>query len=81
MYFPMVVHRNMNVSSIVAQIDLLVSQLLTCYSCAIESELDRGYQFVRRRKAGGLRRRGSAVDNANDKERRERDRANSAGAR
>ncbi|KAH8808288.1 hypothetical protein F5884DRAFT_363406 [Xylogone sp. PMI_703] len=27
--------------------------------CAIESELDRGYQFVRRKKAGGLRRRGS----------------------
>lgn len=47
--------------------------------CAIESELDRGYQFVRRRKAGGLRRRGSAVDNANEKERRER--ANSAGAK
>ncbi|KAH8599025.1 hypothetical protein B0O99DRAFT_614792 [Bisporella sp. PMI_857] len=49
--------------------------------CAIESELDRGYQFVRRRKAGGLRRRGSAVDNANEKERRERERANSAGAK
>lgn len=49
--------------------------------CAIESELDRGYQTVRRRKAGGLRRRGSAVDNANEKERaRERERANSAGA-
>jgi TAG lipase/lysophosphatidylethanolamine acyltransferase len=47
--------------------------------CAIESELDRGYQFVRRRKAGGLRRRGSAVDNANEKEKRERDRANSLG--
>jgi TAG lipase/lysophosphatidylethanolamine acyltransferase len=47
--------------------------------CAIESELDRGYQFVRRRKAGGLRRRGSAVDNANEKERRER--ANSAVAK
>ena len=46
--------------------------------CAIESELDRGYQFVRRRKAGGLRRRGSKVDNANDKERA---RANSAGAK
>lgn len=29
--------------------------------CAVESELDRGYQFVRRRKAGGLRRRGSRV--------------------
>lgn len=48
--------------------------------CAIETELDRGYQFVRRRKAGGLRRRGSAVDN-NEKERRERDRAYSTGAR
>jgi TAG lipase/lysophosphatidylethanolamine acyltransferase len=31
---------------------------------AVEGELDRGYQFVRRRKAGGLRRRGSAVDNS-----------------
>jgi TAG lipase/lysophosphatidylethanolamine acyltransferase len=50
--------------------------------CAVESELDRGYQFVRRRKAGGLRRRGSAADNANEKERaRERERANSAGAK
>lgn len=29
--------------------------------CAVEVELDRGYQFVRRRKAGGLRRRGSAL--------------------
>jgi TAG lipase/lysophosphatidylethanolamine acyltransferase len=46
--------------------------------CAVESELDRGYQFVRRRKAGGLRRRGSAVDTANDKERA---RANSAGSK
>jgi TAG lipase/lysophosphatidylethanolamine acyltransferase len=46
--------------------------------CAVESELDRGYQFVRRRKAGGLRRRGSKVDNANEKERA---RANSAGAK
>lgn len=45
--------------------------------CAIESELDRGYQFVRRRKAGGLRRRGSAADEATDK-RRERERANSS---
>lgn len=42
--------------------------------CAIESELDRGYQFVRRRKAGGLRRRGSKVDQLN-----ERERANSLG--
>jgi len=50
--------------------------------CAIESELDRGYQFVRRRKAGGLRRRGSAVDTANGKDKtRERERANSAGAK
>lgn len=32
--------------------------------CAVETELDRGYQLVRRRKAGGLRRRGSAVDKA-----------------
>jgi len=46
--------------------------------CAIESELDRGYQFVRRGKAGGLRRRGSAVDNAKEKERA---RANSVGAK
>jgi TAG lipase/lysophosphatidylethanolamine acyltransferase len=46
--------------------------------CAVESELDRGYQFVRRRKAAGLRRRGSKVDNANEKERA---RANSAGAK
>ncbi|ELR07447.1 hypothetical protein VC83_02708 [Pseudogymnoascus destructans] len=30
--------------------------------CAVESELDRGYQFVRRRKAGGLRRRASTLD-------------------
>lgn len=30
--------------------------------CAVESELDRGYQFVRRRKAGGLRRKSSALD-------------------
>jgi TAG lipase/lysophosphatidylethanolamine acyltransferase len=28
---------------------------------AVEVELDRGYQFVRRRKAGGLKRRGSKV--------------------
>lgn len=48
--------------------------------CAIESELDRGYQFVRRRKAGGLRRRGSAADDAvADRGRRDRDRANSVG--
>ena len=49
--------------------------------CAVESELDRGYQFVRRRKAVGLRRRGSAVDNANEKERRVRERADSAAAK
>jgi TAG lipase/lysophosphatidylethanolamine acyltransferase len=47
--------------------------------CAVESELDRGYQFVRRRKAGGLRRRGSADNNG--KEKRERERANSLGAK
>jgi TAG lipase/lysophosphatidylethanolamine acyltransferase len=46
--------------------------------CAIESELDRGYQFVRRRKAGGLRRRGSAGDNSG-RDKRERERANSVG--
>jgi TAG lipase / lysophosphatidylethanolamine acyltransferase len=50
--------------------------------CAVESELDRGYQFVRRRKAGGLRRRGSAVDNSAERERvRDRERANSAGGK
>ncbi|PQE25912.1 patatin-like phospholipase protein [Rutstroemia sp. NJR-2017a BBW] len=31
--------------------------------CAVETELDRGYQIVRRRKAGGLRRRGSVPAN------------------
>lgn len=46
--------------------------------CAIESELDRGYQFVRRRKAHGLRRRGSAADEATAKE-RHRERAHSVG--
>ncbi|RAL63737.1 hypothetical protein DID88_003384 [Monilinia fructigena] len=30
--------------------------------CAVETELDRGYQIVRRRKAGGLRRRGSVAN-------------------
>lgn len=30
--------------------------------CAVESELDRGYQFVRRRKARGLQRKASALD-------------------
>ncbi|KAE9376970.1 hypothetical protein N431DRAFT_331704 [Stipitochalara longipes BDJ] len=49
--------------------------------CAIESELDRGYQFVRRRKAGGLRRRGSAVDTNGKQAARDRERANSAGAK
>jgi TAG lipase/lysophosphatidylethanolamine acyltransferase len=49
---------------------------------AIESELDRGYQLVRRRKAGGLRRRGSAIDYAAEKERAgERDRASSLGTK
>lgn len=37
--------------------------------CAIETQLDRGYQYVRRRKAGGLRRRGSKVDHGNERER------------
>jgi TAG lipase / lysophosphatidylethanolamine acyltransferase len=41
--------------------------------CALESELDRGYQFVRRRKAGSLRRRGSTVGTG-----LARERANSA---
>jgi len=49
--------------------------------CAVETELDRGYQLVRRRKAGGLRRRGSAVE-ASEKERlRDRGRANSVGSK
>jgi TAG lipase/lysophosphatidylethanolamine acyltransferase len=48
--------------------------------CAVESELDRGYQLVRRRKAGGLRRRGSTVDNSSDRV-RDRARANSAGGK
>lgn len=48
--------------------------------CAIESELDRGYQYVRRRKAGGLRRRGSSVaDEGAEKVRRDQERAYSAG--
>lgn len=37
--------------------------------CAVESELDRCYQSVRRRKAGGLRRRSSAVDSGRETER------------
>lgn len=45
--------------------------------CAVETELDRGYQIVRRRKAGGLRRRGS-VANEGYGGRKER-RASSAG--
>ncbi|KAH6678348.1 hypothetical protein B0J14DRAFT_505587 [Halenospora varia] len=50
--------------------------------CAVETELDRGYQLVRRRKAGGLRRRGSVVNNANGRVGlKERERANSAGAK
>lgn len=50
--------------------------------CAVETELDRGYQLVRRRKASGLRRRGSAVDNSNGRySAKERERANSAGAK
>lgn len=44
----------------------------------IQSELDRGYQFVRRRKAGGLRRKGSAVDHTFERE-RIRDRPGSSG--
>ncbi|KAG9246306.1 hypothetical protein BJ878DRAFT_533308 [Calycina marina] len=40
--------------------------------CAIETELDRGYQFVRRHKAGGLRRRGSAAYDSNEMERKAR---------
>lgn len=47
--------------------------------CAVETELDRGYQFVRRRKAGGLRRRGSKA--AEDAKGKERARANSVGAK
>lgn len=46
--------------------------------CAVESELDRGYQFVRRRKAGGLRRRGSTVESTTSSV-KERVRANSVG--
>ncbi|CAD6446634.1 0ac97dce-d309-4c8f-a49d-0a63cb36d791 [Sclerotinia trifoliorum] len=44
--------------------------------CAVETELDRGYQIVRRRKAGGLRRRGSV---ANDGHGGKRERASSVG--
>lgn len=56
--------------------------------CAVESELDRGYQFVRRRKAGGLRRRGSTIDTSHmshgsskkgvERDKEERERLNSA---
>ncbi|CAG8982762.1 hypothetical protein HYALB_00001043 [Hymenoscyphus albidus] len=50
--------------------------------CAVETELDRGYQIVRMRKASGLRRRGSAVDNSNGRyTTKERERANSACAK
>lgn len=50
--------------------------------CAVETELDRGYQIVRRRKAGGLRRRGSNVDNANGRyAMKARDRATSVGGK
>jgi TAG lipase/lysophosphatidylethanolamine acyltransferase len=35
---------------------------------AVESELDRGYQYVRRRKAGHLRRRGSTISVRKEKE-------------
>ncbi|KAK3341739.1 hypothetical protein B0T25DRAFT_351738 [Lasiosphaeria hispida] len=58
--------------------------------CAVETELDRAYQQARRLKAGGLRRKasamahmGSALDSNEwrERERRERDRAHSTGAR
>ncbi len=61
--------------------------------CAVETELDRAYQVARRLKAGGLRRKASSmtttpmaamIDNefrARERERRERDRAHSTGAR
>lgn len=46
----------------------------------IKAELDRGYQYVRRRKAGSLRRKGSAVDATAEREKaRDRERAYSAG--
>ncbi|KAK3394167.1 hypothetical protein B0H63DRAFT_38307 [Podospora didyma] len=55
--------------------------------CAVETELDRAYQQARRLKAGGLRRKASAMtplvlDNElRERERRERERAHSMGAR
>ncbi|KAF7884417.1 uncharacterized protein EAF02_004753 [Botrytis sinoallii] len=45
--------------------------------CAVETELDRGYQIVRRRKAGGLRRRGSVANDGHNGKRERR--ASSAG--
>lgn len=47
--------------------------------CAVETELDRGYQIVRRRKAGGLRRRGSVANDAHGGKRERR--ASSVGPR
>lgn len=47
--------------------------------CAVETELDRGYQFVRRRKAGGLRRRASTVDTTHMGHETRRERTNSSG--
>ncbi|KAK0734093.1 hypothetical protein B0T26DRAFT_635644 [Lasiosphaeria miniovina] len=57
--------------------------------CAVETELDRAYQQARRLKAGGLRRKASTMTPMNappdnevrERERRERDRAHSTGAR
>ncbi|APA14694.1 hypothetical protein sscle_13g094640 [Sclerotinia sclerotiorum 1980 UF-70] len=40
--------------------------------CAVETELDRGYQIVRRRKAGGLRRRGSVANDGHGGKRERR---------
>ncbi|TGO65275.1 hypothetical protein BCON_0003g00690 [Botryotinia convoluta] len=40
--------------------------------CAVETELDRGYQIVRRRKAGGLRRRGSVANDGHNGKRERR---------
>jgi TAG lipase/lysophosphatidylethanolamine acyltransferase len=52
--------------------------------CAVETKLDRAYQHARRLKAGGLRRRSNpalAVPLSQERERKDRDRANSLGAR
>lgn len=49
--------------------------------CAIEAELDRAYQMARRLKAGGLRRKSSAVGNMAGHGKDVRNRANSLGAR